>query len=44
MKTVHYTGAFGAHRDVPGDVDPDYTLEDLTALPKILRDDFGLPI
>ncbi len=44
MKTVHYTGAFGAHRNVTGDAEPDYTLEDMTALPRILREQYGLPV
>ncbi|MGI9538850.1 MAG: TIGR02253 family HAD-type hydrolase [Miltoncostaeaceae bacterium] len=44
MQTVHYTGAFGAHRNASAALDPDFTLEDLTALPRILREDYGLPL
>ncbi len=42
MKAVHYTGAFGAHRDSAPEIEADHTLEDLTALDPILRDVYGL--
>lgn len=44
MKTVHYTGAFGKHREVPPGIEADYTLEDMTALPGILRETYALPV
>ncbi len=44
MKTVHYTGASGAHCQATDGIRPDHMIDDMRELLTILRDEYGVVV